>query len=247
MDLSNILKYRLARSMRRDTAVRRCGRAMISFSFDDFPKSAAETGASILESRGIAGTFYAVARYAGQTVDGVVQYDFHDLNRLKAAGHEIGCHTGTHKRLASAPIAEIGAEFRLNRLELSEAGFVDDLRTMAYPYGDVSVAAKQVAARHFSTCRGVWAGLNEEVFDRALLKCVCLERHVLAQRSAEAWIDLAVERGAWLIFLTHDVQRQPTSFGIEPDDLERIADYAVRSGAEILPVQEAFDRSVVTD
>ena len=39
--------------------------AIVTFTFDDFPKSAATTGAAVLERHGWRGTYYASAGYAG--------------------------------------------------------------------------------------------------------------------------------------------------------------------------------------
>ena len=82
---------------------------------------------------------------------------------------------------------------------------------------------------------------NVGTIDRALLRCVCLEPHVLAARPAQDWIAEAMETRAWLIFLTHEVEPDHGPFGISPKALEEIADSATRSGARILPIGEALD------
>lgn len=242
MRLPDSITYRLARYISRHPTRMTGGRAIISFTFDDFPKSAATTGARILEDRGLRGSFFLTSGYEGRTIDGVPQFDADDLRRLLDAGHEIGCHTARHPRLTTLSAAQVEAELADSAHQLQQIAGRPAKPALAYPFGDVSSRVKRIAARHFSAGRGVWPGLNEGRFDRMLLKCVCLEDHILAQRSAEEWIDLAVARSAWLIFLTHDVDERPTPFGITPAALQRIVDHACAADADILPLSHALER-----
>lgn len=238
--------YFSARHFQRRTAKVSLDRAIVSFSFDDFPKSAATTGARVMDERGVRATFYATAGNMGRIVDGQRQYDAEDLVRLSETGHEIGCHTATHPHLADAPRSRIRDEYAANRDLLRALGHGKALRTHAYPYGDVSPDLKREAGHWFAASRGIRPGLNVGTIDLALLDCVSMEPHILAARSARAWIDLAVRRNAWLIFLTHDVAADHTRFGTDPDTLAGIVDHALAAGAEILPVADALDRATST-
>src|SRR5260370_41177291 len=44
----------------------------------------------------------------------------------------------------------------------------------------------------------------------------------------------------WLIFATHDVTENPTSFGCTPQVFHNVVEYGVNSGAQIVPVIEAL-------
>src|SRR5260370_938233 len=69
---------------------------VVSFTFDDFPKSALATGGAILERYGARGTFYASLKLAGaETILGPM-FDEEDIRAAHHAGHEIACHTFTH-------------------------------------------------------------------------------------------------------------------------------------------------------
>src|ERR1700761_4440439 len=92
------------------TAIMTNQRAIVSFTFDDFPRSAVSNGARILESYGARGTFYAAGSYCGKTIDGIVQYSKEDLLRLVRDGHEIGCHTFHHRRVSTLTASELGTE-----------------------------------------------------------------------------------------------------------------------------------------
>src|SRR5687767_290827 len=69
---------------------------LISFTFDDFPRSALETGGDILRQRGLRGTYYVALGLLGQTtaVGDICNHD--DLAAAFTDGHEIGCHTFAH-------------------------------------------------------------------------------------------------------------------------------------------------------
>src|SRR3569833_3816921 len=72
-------------------------RPVASFSFDDFPMSAWETGGPILARHGVRATYYAAGAFCGRRVDGIDYYDEETLREIQAAGHEIGCHTFSHE------------------------------------------------------------------------------------------------------------------------------------------------------
>ena len=71
-------------------------RPTASFSFDDFPRSAFEAGAPILERYGAKATYYAAGTFCGGRADGLDYYDEAMLRAVAAAGHEVGCHSFSH-------------------------------------------------------------------------------------------------------------------------------------------------------
>jgi peptidoglycan/xylan/chitin deacetylase (PgdA/CDA1 family) len=74
----------------------RTDRPLISFTFDDFPRSALLTGGAILNRYGRAGTYYASLGLVGkQTPSGQIFFP-DDLQTLLEQGHELGCHTFSH-------------------------------------------------------------------------------------------------------------------------------------------------------
>src|SRR3954447_8997056 len=68
-------------------------RPLISFSFDDFPKSALRTGGSILRHFGLSGTYYASLGLIGKDSESGPIFDQTDLKLLHEQDHELGCHT----------------------------------------------------------------------------------------------------------------------------------------------------------
>src|SRR5687768_3502481 len=69
---------------------------LISFTFDDFPKSALRTGGAILKRHGLRGTYYASLGLMGTQGPTGEIFSREDLAILSEEGHELGCHTFGH-------------------------------------------------------------------------------------------------------------------------------------------------------
>lgn len=74
-------------------------KAIISFTFDDVPKTAVTNGVKIFNNYGIKGTFYLSLELLGGYSDvGLPIADRNDIENLISNGHEIGDHTYSHLR-----------------------------------------------------------------------------------------------------------------------------------------------------
>ena len=60
---------------------------VVSFSFDDFPRSAAREGARVLREFGVKGTYFVAGARAGRHLDDVDQFTKDDLLAVADAGH----------------------------------------------------------------------------------------------------------------------------------------------------------------
>ena len=94
------LKLRLQREMA-DRLARRPlslgnSQPLVSFTFDDFPRSALHCGGAILRSQGLTGTFYASFGLMGGTAPTGQIFVEDDLIELIEEQHELGCHTFDH-------------------------------------------------------------------------------------------------------------------------------------------------------
>ncbi|MGZ8363405.1 MAG: polysaccharide deacetylase family protein [Caulobacteraceae bacterium] len=209
----------------------------VSFSFDDVPLSAVETGAAILEAAGARGTFYVTGGLSGQDSPMGTYAGAEALKALAARGHEIGCHSFSHLDCSRADEARIAADFDQNAEYLETLG--QSAVTFAYPYGEVSLAAKRICGQRFAAARTVRPGLIRGGFDLNHLPSPGIEGPDGEARSA-AWIERAVSERAWLILYTHDVRENPSQWGCTPDTLERLVKQAKDRGCAILTVKDAL-------
>ncbi|MGH6828678.1 MAG: polysaccharide deacetylase family protein [Rhizomicrobium sp.] len=232
-------RTRAVRSLKLRALRSHLGEPLVSFSFDDFPRSALTVGGEILRNAGWTGTYYVAGSICGRRIAGIDYFDREDLIRAEREGHEIGCHTFSHFRLGSVASSVILADLERN------ADFVRSLlpqrrlSSFAYPFGDVGLRAKVLMARQFPVCRGIWAGLNRGRMDFAQLRSVGIERRSLDESAIESWLDRAVASKAWLIFFMHDISDNPTPFGCPRDVFARIVASVARRRIKVLPVKNA--------
>jgi peptidoglycan/xylan/chitin deacetylase (PgdA/CDA1 family) len=83
---------------------------VVSFTFDDFPRSAWVNGGPILEKHDLRGTYYAAMGFAGGGNHLGPMFECDDLRAAHAQGHEIACHTYSHRDCGGATAAQIAAE-----------------------------------------------------------------------------------------------------------------------------------------
>lgn len=215
---------------------------LVSITFDDFPLSAYTHGASILEERGLRGTFYANGNNLGRRAQ-LWQLAAPDaVADLHARGHEIGCHTFSHHRADMVHGAGIEEEVTRNRAALE--AIVPDLalKNFAYPFGYGSFAWKRKLNSRFDSARGATAGVNRGWVDRQFLKAYSLfDAEMSADDVNRALEETAKSRG-WTIFLTHDVDVRPTAWGCSPRLLTHTLEAAKSRGIAVVSVAEALRR-----
>jgi peptidoglycan/xylan/chitin deacetylase (PgdA/CDA1 family) len=239
--LGEKLSFRLARHVPlTGWRANRAG-AIVSFSFDDAPASAASEGAPIMEAFGVRGTYYLCGGLLGGPGDLTPLLDRGQAEALARAGHEIGCHTYAHTDVRYIDWPSLQSSLRKNAETLSEISGAAP-RNFAYPFGGISFGKKLRLQSCFETCRGIYPGINVGRIDAAMLKAVPLYSGKLDGEGVRHWVAQAVATSGWLIFFTHDVSDAPTPFGVTPDLLRAAVAAAVEAGCACIPVAEAVDR-----
>lgn len=217
-------------------------RGVFSLSFDDIPQTAWTEAGPILAEHGVKATYYVCGGLESGLNLGLPQFTTAQLQALFEAGHEVGCHTFSHLSALRASPAAYAADLDRNACWVAER--LDGLRmtTFAWPYGDVSVQAKGVAAERFALARGVRDGVNAGRADRAAARAIGLERRRLPGYDLPAMMAETAARRGWLIAYGHDVMDRPTPYGCSPEDLDRVLRLARDADLDILPVGRALER-----
>lgn len=240
--LRDFVNWRLSPRVRLKTMTNQLDRAVASFTFDDFPRSALTIGGEILERHGAVGTYYVAGSMADTRANGIEYYRADDLPDLVSRGHEIGDHTFGHLRVTDHAGTALLCDERENRRFITRRLPHTIATSFAFPYGLASLRTKRHFARQFACARGTGFGINHGTLDLAQLKAVSLERdgpsYDLASLLAEAR-----EKRAWIIFYTHDVSAEPSAYGSHPAELERAVTACIDAGIEILPVRNALARA----
>jgi len=214
---------------------------ILSISFDDFPVSAATHGARILESHGARGTFYAAAGLADSEGPCGRNFSAVDVQRLLAAGHEVGCHTFDHADCALRETFETLRSLAKNRDVLNEMGAREPARTLAYPYGETTLALKRALPPRFYSARGILSGLNIGRTDLAHLRAYPMFGDNWTKRAHTA-LKRAAKQRAWMIAFTHDIADTPSPWGTSGADLDSLLRLAHALGVVVMPVSAALER-----
>ncbi|MGN6058499.1 MAG: polysaccharide deacetylase family protein [Sphingomicrobium sp.] len=238
---STNLKGKIERKVARMLGGRRLtlprDRTVVSFTFDDVPRSACETGARILEAAGACGTYY-VCGGLEDTASGTF-FDTATLQRLHQGGHEIGSHGFAHLDYQSIPMMEVRADLARND-EYFAAAKLPTARTFAYPFGCLNSAVKQLCASRFDSSRGVESANNSRTVDLALVKAIRLYAQSISESSLSTEFEQAKRNGGWLVFMTHGVLDSPGEHDATPRLIETAVKLARACGFPMLTMAAAL-------
>jgi|RhiMethySRZTD1v2_1073278.scaffolds.fasta_scaffold1027224_1 peptidoglycan/xylan/chitin deacetylase (PgdA/CDA1 family) len=237
----NAFSERLTRNWIPNPGYSAAGVPLVSVTFDDFPKSAATTGARLLRDFGVKGTYFVAGGRSGRYLDGVDQFTDDDLLALAESGHEVGCHTFSHLRLPRVSRVEIEQDLILNRNYVHRLLGDYAMTSFAYPFGAASISTKNCLCTHFAFCRGIWSGVNKGRIDFAQLRAVQIDYRLDYPR-LEQVLDEAQRTNGWLIFFTHDVSDTPSPYGCTTQQLALVLETVVRREIAVLPVRDAGAR-----
>jgi peptidoglycan/xylan/chitin deacetylase (PgdA/CDA1 family) len=213
---------------------------LISFTFDDFPRSALLVGGEILNRNGAAGTYYAALGLAGSQTRTGQSFEMSDLQHLLRHGHELGCHTFSHCHSWDTDAEAYEASVIDNRRALEKFLPGAEFKSFSYPYSAPRPESKRRVARYFLSCRAGAQGINSGNTDLNQLDAFFLEKTRGDLQPVRELIDRNCEAHGWLIFATHDISSSPTPFGCTPEFFADVVRYAVQSGARLLPVTQAL-------
>lgn len=214
---------------------------VISFTFDDFPRSALHNGGEILRRQGLRATYYVSLGLLGQQEPTGTICGADDLNLVLQQGHELGCHTFHHcDSWYTNPSVFMESVCR-NQAALAEMVPGYHLRSFSYPINPPRAKTKRAVGGRFLCARGGGQKNNSGTVDANYLAAYFLEKSRGDRAAVKEVIEHNRRSQGWLILATHDIDLEPTPYGCTPDFFSDIARYAVDSGARVMPVAEAFE------
>jgi len=241
-DLRSKLARRAARIIGKRMTAPKLERAIISFSFDDCPKSALTNAAPLLEVEGWRGTFYMAMGLCGSINHLGQHMSEDDVKAANHNGHEIADHTFDHLDGQQVSHREFLQNIDKNQNAI-DALNIPLSRNFAYPYGCVSPSLKGKVAARFDLSRGV----HDPVFktantqlDTALIPSMRMY-HGQEIEDIIKTIESLQNAPQWLILFTHDVRVAPSDFGCTMQDISRIITAIKDNGVDVMPMIEAYD------
>jgi peptidoglycan/xylan/chitin deacetylase (PgdA/CDA1 family) len=243
MNLMQRILGRAASAVPANSAMRLDGGPLISFTFDDVPRSALTAAGKMLEDVGAGGTYYVSGSIA-QEPDSNEMLRLADLQPLLSRGHEVGCHTYSHTSVVGRSRQDLAADLDANARTIAAACGVESLTSFSYPLGEVSFRAKRLCAGRFAAARGIRSGLNHRLIDLSELRAVSIYHNNYSLERFRELIATCKRESAWLIFYTHDVRENPSRWGCTEQEFSAVLNAVVESGIEIMTVRAAVGRTM---
>ena len=230
----------LARRVMRNNLVLAREAGVVSFSFDDAPKSACQKGRQVLEGLGCQGTWYIAGGLTDQLEQGRPCHSVQDIQNLLQSGHHIGCHTFSHRPCTQMTVAEMQAELQRNAEFFQQMGVPTTSLHFSFPLGAFDLAAKYVVSQNFCTSRITGGGVQIGRADLNGLLSERLYQHSMSLTRLHSLIKEVADKRGWLIFYTHDVEDNPSQWGCTPALLAQAVRAALDAGCRVLPVDQAL-------
>src|ERR1700675_3547569 len=99
---------------------------VVSFGFDDLPRTAYLAGGAILKNLGARGTYYAAPGLMGTSSELGEQFRSEDVHSLLEDGHELACHTFSHISSRAVPCSNYGDDVDRGRKAMEEIAGAPD-------------------------------------------------------------------------------------------------------------------------
>lgn len=223
--------------------------AIISFTFDDVPRTAFINGLPLLEKYDVKATFYVSVglselKNSSECIPSEEYLQSNDLLELKQKNHHLACHTYSHYRLTDGDAKGLYQDARKNIGCMQAILGGSLIEHFSYPFGQVNFEEKRLLAQQYKTMRSSRPGLNSGATDLHLLRATSIYSPSFDKAEIKNVIKKAVDVGGWLIFYTHGIEESPDAFGCTPEQFEWVLQECVASGAEICPIDSAYKKII---
>jgi peptidoglycan/xylan/chitin deacetylase (PgdA/CDA1 family) len=209
---------------------------VVSFTFDDIPRSALANGERILRKYNYAGTYYISAGYMQRNGFDFDRTDSQVLQQVVDAGGELACHTYSHLHFFKSGREQIIADLEKNRQFIEKRVAGCKLKNFSYPFGEQTSAAREIV----KSGRSVYRGINNYEVDLNCLKSVRVYE-TIPKEEVISMINEAIRSNGWIILYTHDVEPNPSLEGCTPGYFEEVVRYCFEKKLKVLPVNKVLD------
>jgi peptidoglycan/xylan/chitin deacetylase (PgdA/CDA1 family) len=215
---------------------------IVTFTFDDFPRTALTVGAPILERYGARATYYVAMSLMNKSNNLGEHFRYEDLISVMTRGYEIASHTFSHLSARDTAYDDFVRDLARGESALLETLGIHSSYNFAYPYGEATLEAKKKIGARLLSSRGTCGGVNGPEVDLNLLRANSLYGDASRVHAAQQLILENQAKKSWLIFYTHDVTGKPSSYGCTPELLEAVCSFAALHGARFMTVAEVVSQ-----
>ncbi len=212
---------------------------IVSFTFDDCPKSVIQNALPSIEHRGWRASLYMSMGLCDTTNHLGLHMSEDDVLAAYKSGHEIADHTFNHVDATTITPQALEKEINENQNRLNALGLVPS-KTFAYPYGQLNVSAKKLIEKRFIGARGITGRIHTHSVD---LNQINSNRLYADDSYTELLSDISSLKTTpgWLTIYTHDVRETPSAFGCTPAQMENVLEAVKNCGANVMTVADTIE------
>jgi peptidoglycan/xylan/chitin deacetylase (PgdA/CDA1 family) len=220
----------------------RNGQPVVSFTFDDFPASAHEKAAPILEAFGARASFFAATALLGKPHPLWKMADPDAIPDLADRGHEIGLHTHGHAPLWQTNPRTLTSDIEKNLNMLQDLSPRLTIESFAYPYGVLTARGKWKLSGMMRANRSTHPGLNHGWIDLDFVRAYELSDSRISLEQVTKILDAAAATGGWVVFFAHEISTSSGLFKTSPDLLASTIKAALEREIHIRLFTSALDQ-----
>jgi len=232
------LKRYASRHMYRDP-LPNPARSIVTFGFDDCPRSVLETALPILEAEGWRATIYVAVGLCDTTNHLGLHLSENDIIEISDRGHEIAGHTYSHCSASVKSTPDFLADIERNQKALKDLG-IPESPHFAYPFGHTTPEIKLALSNRFSTARGVIPSDKGEL-DSNLLNAMPIYSGGGLIDKITSHLPALQTQPEWLHLYGHDVRENPSDFGCTVDDFLRVVTSIKNLNLDVQTTSAAYE------
>lgn len=214
-------------------------RPIVSFSFDDCPRSVVENALPLLEARAWPSTIYLACGLFDITNHLGLHMSAADAKAVATSGHELGDHTFSHFDATQCAQDSFLSDIARNQKSFDALG-LPKATSFAYPYGQTTPRLKTALGAQFKGLRGITPLAHARQVDLNQIGSFPLFSDSSLDRLLQAILHLE-QHPAWLTIFTHDVCDAPSAWGCTQADLTRVIAAVEQVNATVLSVSGAIE------
>ena len=239
MSLKAKLRRRMVPFVARRVLKPKLARPIVSFSFDDCPKSVIENAIKPLAQENWRSTVYIAMGLCGTTNHLGLHMNAEDVKALHEDGHEVADHTFSHIDAMQHTLKDFLADIEKNQAAFNAINLPAS-QTFAYPYGQVTKDLKSTLARMFKGARGISSRESIEDIDLNQIRANRLYAGSEYEK-VMSQIENIKNKPGWLPIFTHDVRENPSQYGCTPSQMLNVIKAVKSSGAQVLTMADAIN------
>lgn len=168
------------------------------------------------------------------------------LKIIEKNGHEIGCHTTSHKNAIEVVNLNgldlwLENEVLLNTNAMKDDGF--EINSFAYPFGAHNDETDNILKNYYQSIR-TFINITklpnpyDATFDNFKKLGIGIDTAYFRENLIYEYIDEAIEKEESIVFVAHAIENWTNGFHIKEEELKKVILYAKKNGLEFVTMTE---------